>query len=1212
MPGRSRTHSRRLEQIIDQIRGNLGAEQNAYSFVRELLCDPAFNVGLSSDQVLVDSPIIGTLSRPDIQIWLDVPRSVRNPGDHLFAVMDGKSHTAIKDDGRRAIAKGKIEAYRRPRLQFFWLYDSEVVQRWDLDPEMDLDSIIRNGPDFQEKWTTLKDPEKFDTCFSPVSRETANLATALRTFSEGKIPQRSPVSDHNRHEFIQTVISVARLSSDAVTRLVDEKLIPDLRTARELLNPEEHKYGNALWKDREPEDSEEPISFERASSRETDTKQYDHDYFILIDNLQPFLYALRAEMEILPKLSKRLGKSVDVSFLGRGDDDRSAKEAFIQETATLLLSRMLMIRFAEDFGLLERIISNGGISAFIGYAKYFKKPYQALIAEAYERARPIFRHLFERKALDWILERKSDRFSDSLLHAMWLLARWDFSTVKGDILSGVYDKYLEPKQRKTLGEVYTRPELARYVLEACGYKASLKILDPACGSGTFLVEAFDMARKRAESSGLGLSVEDVLEILPRLNGLDLNEFSATLAKIQILWHAIGCGDAIREKMKEIVRSLSIEGGMDSLETWGYHMHRRDSTGKAISMSMEMDTWSRRGWRISERAFRSRSSDRTYDIVLGNPPYVRVHRFGMSQSLLEEYSEIQHHQTDLSVFFLYRAIKWWLKDGGRLGFFLPLALTEAKYAGKIRELILQYKILEIVDLELAGNKIFHGANIVTCILILEKSPSSDNDPVRITTVDEGCIDKESGMIRMDWARCEILSRKDLLLSKYVPVSEELPETEEEDEGSDSDRPSLNAILTKIKPNDVSILEKISRFPRLESILDRAYRHRTDRSRRVETIPPDEESEWELCSILGYGVKIGGRKLADPDGEPIYKGAHAFPSGVEGNPIGKWNGNKLSVDSRRFYDWDNLIERPRTYAFRNISLGITVSPHPEVGWIQNTVYIVQLDRVFPLNIYILSRIVQWFMVKLYRSSVVQSLWSTWIPRADLSIPIPRKIDEKLIGKLKNIGNRIIRLDDEISRGESILDAYISGDGVHSDPLRNRREILESGTIQHLGGWPSNVDPQEVQLKQDGETIELVYGPGLFSGTTIPADGNGPFRLIVNDPDLLRWIVWFIGLELEDGKLSSEERFRKLPIPKDLQEALNVLDRLTSGAATQEIDSALDELDHLVAEVLGLANEEREYVMSQMRKDPFLSKIQPAWKHTSGRGRSYVVYDQDRRRY
>ena len=115
---------------------------------------------------------------------------------------------------------------------------------------------------------------------------------------------------------------------------------------------------------------------------------------------------------------------------------------------------------------------------------------------------------------------------------MWILAGWDFRTVRRDLLSGIYDRNLDAFQRRALGEVYTRPELTSYMLRACGYDGTQSLLDPACGSGTVLVEAFELLRGRKEAAGVGISADDVAETFGRLHGMDVNGFSATLAQIQ--------------------------------------------------------------------------------------------------------------------------------------------------------------------------------------------------------------------------------------------------------------------------------------------------------------------------------------------------------------------------------------------------------------------------------------------------------------------------------------------------------------------------------------------------------------------------------------------------------------------------------------------------------------------------------------------------------
>src|SRR5229473_2735384 len=103
------------------------------------------------------------------------------------------------------------------------------------------------------------------------------------------------------------------------------------------------------------------------------------------------------------------------------------KESFIYETASLIVSRMLMVRFSEDHGFLRRYISNGGVEVFARYADYYAKPMQALLKETYRQSAELYRNLFDPNILDWALDSSDESLSSALLHAMYLLSRWNFS-----------------------------------------------------------------------------------------------------------------------------------------------------------------------------------------------------------------------------------------------------------------------------------------------------------------------------------------------------------------------------------------------------------------------------------------------------------------------------------------------------------------------------------------------------------------------------------------------------------------------------------------------------------------------------------------------------------------------------------------------------------------------------------------------------------------
>jgi hypothetical protein len=114
------------------------------------------------------------------------------------------------------------------------------------------------------------------------------------------------------------------------------------------------------------------------------------------------------------------------------------------------------------------------------------------------------------------------------------LAGYDLSAVKEDVLKPLYEQLVDPDTRHVLGEYYTPDWLAIQVVEAVlkawhwnGSEAPY-VLDPACGSGTFIRALIDYMRS---GSRLKLSPRDLLEmILSRVMGIDVHPLAVIIAR----------------------------------------------------------------------------------------------------------------------------------------------------------------------------------------------------------------------------------------------------------------------------------------------------------------------------------------------------------------------------------------------------------------------------------------------------------------------------------------------------------------------------------------------------------------------------------------------------------------------------------------------------------------------------------------------------------
>ncbi len=114
------------------------------------------------------------------------------------------------------------------------------------------------------------------------------------------------------------------------------------------------------------------------------------------------------------------------------------------------------------------------------------------------------------------------------------LVRFDWSTVEHDILKALYESVIDAETRHKLGEYYTPDWLAQRMVEQnVADPLNERVLDPACGSGTFLFWAVRHVLQAADREGL--SNREALElVVNRVSGIDLHPVVVTLARVTYL------------------------------------------------------------------------------------------------------------------------------------------------------------------------------------------------------------------------------------------------------------------------------------------------------------------------------------------------------------------------------------------------------------------------------------------------------------------------------------------------------------------------------------------------------------------------------------------------------------------------------------------------------------------------------------------------------
>jgi type I restriction-modification system DNA methylase subunit len=411
--------------------------------------------------------------------------------------------------------------------------------------------------------------------------------------------------------------------------------------------------------------------------------------------------------------------------------DEKVKEIFCKETIYVFLNKLLFLRICEDKGFLEKNISNGGIEELRGFLKKrFKEDVinKEILEIAFKSARGLYSHFYETGILDWF--RTGDgELNEILNRVLWIFNQFDFTHVDRDILGNLYEQYLPVNERKRLGEFYTPIEVIDYILTSVGYTYSndietKDILDPACGSGGFLVRAsrrlisrYLMKFGKSDKKELRnpknwkeivgrLSPDEAKIILEAIQkhiyGLDINPFACHIAEMNLLFQTIDLFQKVREKDPEYKLDR-------------FYIYRTDSLEKVSQKHL---------WDYTYAAFLEEQEEidsikqRKFDFIVGNPPYVRVHHMAKrDKDYMRQNYMAPRGDFDIYVCFIERGMEW-LKKDTLLGFINSNKYLVREYGEFLRIFLLNNtEIQQIVDI--SNCQIFKSAAIYPVINIFKR-------------------------------------------------------------------------------------------------------------------------------------------------------------------------------------------------------------------------------------------------------------------------------------------------------------------------------------------------------------------------------------------------------------------------------------------------------------------------------------------------------------
>jgi len=359
---------------------------------------------------------------------------------------------------------------------------------------------------------------------------------------------------------------------------------------------------------------------------------------------------------------------------------------------------------------------------------------------------------------------------------------YEFSVLPADILGQVYERFLgkvvrltptgqakienKPEVKKAGGVFYTPSYIVERIVEEtlsklCARKspqdvARLRIVDPACGSGSFLIGAYQYlldwhlswylgrgAEKYAtgrtpkvyrSAGGWRLTLAERKRILTNnIFGVDIDPQAVEVTKLSLLLKALEdeTDETLNAQMKlfheralpALEANIKCGNALIGPECFVERLDLDDAECRRINAF---------DWQAEfPQVFAPRSARQSadvdpggFDAVIGNPPYIRIQTMKEWAPLEVElykqrYVAASKGNYDIYAVFVERGLQL-LNSDGWLGFILPHKFLNAQYGAPLRGLIAQGRHLAHI-IHFGHQQVFPGATTYTCLLFLSAKP-----------------------------------------------------------------------------------------------------------------------------------------------------------------------------------------------------------------------------------------------------------------------------------------------------------------------------------------------------------------------------------------------------------------------------------------------------------------------------------------------------------
>lgn len=405
------------------------------------------------------------------------------------------------------------------------------------------------------------------------------------------------------------------------------------------------------------------------------------------------------KISVTEKLYKDLNECRELLLRSFHVWNKDKPYALLDEGVQKFLDRLIFIRVAEDreleqLTLVPMLRAAGGSSS----EEFFKQ----LVTKFRELDKIYNSNLFTPHPFEgWQeFDGATEKVID-ILHGKTGYYDYNFKAIPADILGSVYENYLgyklsqsekgvevskDARKRKEQGIYYTPTYIVDYivtntlkpVLDKCETVADLKavkVLDPACGSGSFLIRAIEMIySKYLEFGAKPGEMTKITILLDNIYGVDLDDQAVEIARLNLLLTILDSRGLLPDLSKNIKNGNSLISDTDSKLEKAFGKDYRDK--KPFNWQAEFPE-------VFDR------SNPGFDIVIGNPPYIDSEM--MTRTMPEDRNyistkyKVAKGNWDIFCVFIEQALNLCREDGYQ-SFIIPNKLVSANYALPVRKLL----------------------------------------------------------------------------------------------------------------------------------------------------------------------------------------------------------------------------------------------------------------------------------------------------------------------------------------------------------------------------------------------------------------------------------------------------------------------------------------------------------------------------------------------